>query len=104
MASSYNPASDTKAFRRQSEPTNLLVRLRDYKDQVWRFLTDWRVPFNNNRAEDAVRLVKVKLKVSSGFRTLGGFEAFCILRSVWKINKLNGINPFNTFRLAFWGR
>jgi transposase len=51
-----------------------------------------------------VRLVKVKLKVSSGFRTLGGFEAFCILRSVWKINKLNGINPFNTFRLAFWGR
>ncbi|MBK8752576.1 MAG: hypothetical protein IPL99_13435 [Candidatus Competibacteraceae bacterium] len=30
--------------------------------------------------------------------------AFCILRSVWETNKLNGINPFDTLRLAFEGR
>ena len=51
--------------------TNLLLRLRDYKTEVWRFLTDWRVPFDNNRAERLVRPVKVKLKVIGGFRALG---------------------------------
>ncbi|MBK8753692.1 MAG: transposase [Candidatus Competibacteraceae bacterium] len=85
-------------------PPNLLLRLRDYKTQVWRFLTDWRVPFDNNRAERMVRPVKVKLKVIWRLPRLGGSTAFCILRSVWETNKLNGINPFDTLRLAFEGR
>lgn len=33
-----------------------------------------------------------------GFRALGGSAAFCILRSIWETNKLNGINPFETLR------
>jgi transposase len=88
----------------QHEATNLLPRLRDHKDQVWRFLIDWRVPFDNNLAERAVRPVKVKLKVIGGFRAMGGSQAFCILRSIWETNKLNSINPFETLRLAFEGR
>jgi transposase len=52
-----------KGPTKQHEATNLLLRLRDYKDQVLRFLTDWRVPFDNNLAERMVRPVKVKLKV-----------------------------------------
>ena len=39
----------------QHDATNLLLRLRDYKEQVLRFLTDWRVPFDNNLAERMVR-------------------------------------------------
>lgn len=98
------PEPGRKGRVKQHEATNLLLRLRDYKSQVWRFLTDWRVPFDNNRAERAVRPVKVKLKVIGGFRAIGGAEAFCILRSVWETNKLNSINPFETLRLAFGGR
>ena len=65
---------------KQHEATNLLLRLRDYKDQVLRFLTDWRVPFDNNLAERMVRPVKVKLKVIGGFRAVGGSQAFCVIR------------------------
>lgn len=44
-----------------------------------------------------VRPVKVKLKV------IGGADAFCVIRSVWVTSKLNGLNPFDTLRLAFEG-
>ena len=88
---------------KQDDATNLLVRLRDYKTEVLRYLTDWQVPFDNNLAERMVRPVKIKLKVSGGFRALGGSEAFCVLRSVWETNRLQGQNPFNTFRSAFVG-
>jgi transposase len=98
------PEPGRKGRVKQQEATNLLLRLRDYKTQVWRFLTDWRVPFDNNLAERRVRPAKVKLKVTGGFRALGGSTAFCILRSVWEANKLNGINPFDTLRLVFEGR
>jgi len=88
---------------KQHGATNLLLRLRDYKEQVLRFLTDWRVPFDNNLAERMVRPVKVKLKVIGGFRAVGGSKAFCVIRSVWETSKLNGLNPFSTLRLAFGG-
>ena len=49
---------------------NLLIRLRDFKTEVWRF------SFDNNPAECLVRPVKVKLKVTGGFRAIGGSEVF----------------------------
>jgi transposase len=88
----HPPAPGRKDCVRQHEATNLLLQLRDYKTQVWQYLTDWRVPFNNNLAERRVRPAN---------RALGGSTAFCILRSVWETNKLNGINPFDTLRLVF---
>jgi len=95
---------DEKAVLSNTAATNRLLRLRDYQTQVWRFLTDWRVPFDNNVAERPVRPVKVKLQVIGGCRALGGSTVFCVLRSVWETNKLNGINPFDTLRLVFEGR
>ena len=98
------PPMPGRQGRPKQEPaTNLLIRLRDFKNEVWRFLTDGRVPFDNNLAERLVRPVKVKLKVAGGFRALGGSEAFCIIRSVWETNKRQSINPFHTLRLAFEG-
>ena len=60
-----------KGPAKQHDATNLLLRLRDYKAQVLRFLNDWRVPFDNNLAERRVRPVEVKLKVTGGFRAVG---------------------------------
>jgi transposase len=88
---------------KQDPATNLLRRLRDFKAEVLRFLTDFRVPFDNNLAERLVRPVKVKLKVTGGFRAVGGAEAFCVIRSVWETNKRQGVNPFQTLRSAFAG-
>lgn len=53
------PEPGSKRRVKQHPATNLLVRLRDYKTEVTRFLTDWRVPFDNNRAERLVRPIKV---------------------------------------------
>jgi transposase len=92
-----------KGRQKQHEATNLLVRLRDFKTEVWRFITDWHVPFDNNQAERMVRPVKVKIKVIGGFRSVGGSQAFCVIRSIWETNKLNSINPFDTLRCVFVG-
>jgi transposase len=94
------PMPGEKRPVKQHPATNLLLRLRDFKTEVWRFLTDWRVPFDNNRAERHVRPVKVKLKVIGGFRAVGGSEAFCVIRSVWETSKLNHQNPFEILRTA----
>jgi transposase len=61
---------------------NLLLRLQRFKDDVLRFLVDFEVPFTNNLAEQALRMMKVKMKISGGFRTPEGAQAFAALRSV----------------------
>ncbi len=61
---------------------NLLIRLHRFKDDVLRFLIDFDVPFTNNLAEQALRMMKVKMKISGGFRTPEAAQAFAALRSV----------------------
>lgn len=56
--------------------------------------------FDNNAAEHLVRPVKVRFKVSGGFRAVVGADAFCVLRSDWETSKLNGQNPFEVLRQA----
>ena len=67
--------------QQQSKPFNLLRRLRLYRRDVWRFMTDTGVPFTNNLAEQALRMAKVKQKVSGGFRTTAGADTFFTIRS-----------------------
>ena len=97
------PKPKQRGRPKQHPATNLLIRLQTHKDAVLRFLEDWRVPFDNNLAERAVRCVKVKLKVTGGFRAMGGSEAFCIIRSIWETDKLRAQNPFETLRMVFSG-
>ncbi len=65
----------------QSKAFNLLTRLRKYRDDVWRFACEKDVPFTNNLAKQALRMAKVKQKISGGFRTSEGANTFFILRS-----------------------
>jgi transposase len=61
---------------------NLLLRLDTRKSDVLRFLSDARVPFTNNLAERDGRMMKLRQKISGGFRCTGGAEDFAIIRSV----------------------
>lgn len=98
------PKDPKKRGRTQQSPeTNWLIRLKNFKVEVLRFSQNFNVPFTNNQAERLVRPVKVKRKVTGGFRAAFGSDAFCIIRSIWETCKLNHQNPFEKLRLAFIG-
>ena len=71
----------TRGRLKQSKAANLLKRLRDYRQDVWRFMSDEGVPFTNNLAEQALRMSKVKQKISGCFRTEHGADTFFMIRS-----------------------
>ena len=88
---------------KQSKATNLIARLRDYSDDVWRFMTQANVPFTNNLAEQAVRSPKVKQKVSGCFRTHKGAQTYCVIRSYAATMHKQGANIFESLVAAFKG-
>jgi transposase len=88
---------DTKARRGRKKHRighNLVIRLRDYKDDALRFLSDPNVPFTNNQAEQDVRMMKVKQKISGGFRTLPGAQTFATIRTFLSTMRKQGVNLF----------
>jgi len=59
QAQTENPIAHSTGKRgrpKQSKATNMIGRLRDYRDDVWRFMNQPDVPFTNNLAEQTVRM------------------------------------------------
>lgn len=106
QAQAQNPVAPSIGKRgrpKQSKATNLIARLRDYSDDVWRFMTQPNVPFTNNLAEQTVRMPKVKQKVSGCFRTMQGAQAYCVIRSYCATMHKQGANVFESLVDTFKG-
>ncbi len=101
-----NPRQDSQGRRgrvQQSKAANLIARLKDQAIEVWRFALDSQVPFTNNLAEQAIRMTKIKQKVSGCFRTPKGAEVYCTIRSYLSTMRKQGQDLFEALVQTFSG-
>jgi len=88
---------------KRSKSRNLLERLRDYEDDVLRFMEIEAVPFTNNQAENDVRMTKVHQKISGCFRSFDGAKCFCLCRSYISTCRKQGLSASDALRMLFDG-
>jgi transposase len=94
---------DKRGRPKHTPAHNLLLRLDTNRKQVLAFMYDFAVPFDNNLAERDLRMVMLRQKISGGFRTLAGAEAFCRLRSYLSTLRKQGKNPLLALESVFRG-
>lgn len=75
--------------------------MRTYQDGVLAFALEAGVPFTNNQAERDLRGTKVKLKVSGGFRTVGGACVYARIQAVISTFRKRGDKVFARLRELF---
>lgn len=76
------PPSGCRGKAKQRPARNLLDRLPLGQAAALAFMYDFNVAFDNNLAARDLRMVKLKQKISGGFRTDLGAGGFCRIRSI----------------------
>ena len=98
-----NPPRKKRGRRAKSKAQNLLERLGEFEDSVLAFLHDINVPFTNNLAEQDIRMIKVRLKISGCFRTIQGAQHFARIRSYLSTARKQGRNILDSITAALTG-
>lgn len=87
----------------KSDAHNLWERLKKHEASVLLFAIHSQVPFTNNRAEQDLRMAKVKQKVSGCFRSEQYAQAYCRISSYLQTMANKGYNPLTAIQLALAG-
>jgi transposase len=102
-ANPLTPEQKTKKRAKQSKEQNLLDRLEGYDAAILAFLWELDLPFTNNEAERAFRMMKVRLKISGCFRTLEGARRHVRIRSYVSTLRKHGLPVLEYLRSALDG-
>ena len=87
----------------KSDAHNLWERLKEHEASVLLFTKNAHVSFTNNRAEQDLRIAKVKQKVSGCFRSEVYAHAYCRISSYLQTMASKGINPLIAIQMALAG-
>ena len=95
------PEKKSRGRYAKPPPRNLLERLDKHQGDVLRFFLDFKVPFDNNFSERDLRMMKVKQKISGGFRSLKGAKYFARIRSYILTARKQNVNPLEALTNLF---
>ena len=87
----------------KSDAHNLWERLKKHETAVLLFAKKSEVAFTNNRAEQDLRMAKVKQKVSGCFRNSLYARAYCRISSYLQTMANKGYNPLLAIQMALAG-
>ncbi|MCZ0975842.1 IS66 family transposase [Streptomyces albulus] len=97
-----------KATRARSSKTEckhnaLFKRLHSRRDDYLRWVHDLTLPFDNNPAEQTIRMAKLRIKVSGSLRTLTGAQDFAAIRTYLATADRHGQNILDALARAMRG-
>ena len=88
---------------RQKDVLRLQKRVIKHQSAILHFMTSPTIPFHNNGSERAIRMSKVKQKISGGFRSQRGAERQAILLSIIETAKKQGFDLLFAIRNTLRG-
>ena len=97
------PIPKQRGKTKQLPGRNLASRCQQHRRAMLLFLERPDVPLDNNQAERDIRMLCVKRKVSGGFRSVTGGEAFCRIRSFVSTLQKQGLSVWEGLVGVFRG-
>jgi len=101
MGYKENPDIDIGKKRTGIKVVNLLKRMDHYREDILKFIFSEKIPFDNNLAERALRMLKVKNKISGCFRNPESGKYFCSFRSFLDTCRKQKLPIFNSILKVF---
>jgi hypothetical protein len=92
-----------RKWKLQQKRHALATRMQAREDDYLRFARDLRVPFTNNEAGQAIRMSKLRIKISGCMRSMTGAEEFCAIRSYLATAARHGTGALDALTRAFQG-